>query len=92
MIHLGQDENDCFSAWVTSKEAGLVPNEEQKVNYGNMLLQALLEHWWKSLSDDGDCHGDQPGAHHDNEYFPLPGHTPVILRYRNLSLSRFFFK
>lgn len=26
-IHLGQDENDCFSAWVSSKEAGLAPNE-----------------------------------------------------------------
>lgn len=22
-IHLGQDENDCFSAWVSTKEAGL---------------------------------------------------------------------
>jgi hypothetical protein len=22
-IHLAQDENDCFSAWVSSKEAGI---------------------------------------------------------------------
>jgi len=22
-IHLGQDENDCFAAWVSAKEAGI---------------------------------------------------------------------
>ena len=46
-IHLGQDENDCLSAWVSARETGLAPNEtlEQKVNYGGLLLQALLEHW-----------------------------------------------
>ena len=26
-IHLAQDENDCFSAWVSAKEAGLVSSE-----------------------------------------------------------------
>lgn len=26
-IHLGQDENDCFSAWVSAKEAGLAEND-----------------------------------------------------------------
>ena len=31
-IHLGQDENDCLSAWVSARETGLAPNElEQKV-------------------------------------------------------------
>ena len=41
-----QDENDCLSAWVSARETGLAPNElEQKVNYGGLLLQALLEHW-----------------------------------------------
>ena len=39
-IHLGQDENDCLSAWVSARETGLAPNElEQKVNYGGLLLQ-----------------------------------------------------
>lgn len=28
-IHLGQDENDCFSAWVSAKEAGLTDNKGQ---------------------------------------------------------------
>lgn len=26
-IHLGQDENDCLSAWVSAKETGLVDDE-----------------------------------------------------------------
>lgn len=26
-IHLGQDENDCFSAWVSAKETGLAEND-----------------------------------------------------------------
>ncbi|XP_066992866.1 WD repeat-containing protein 48 isoform X4 [Anabrus simplex] len=65
-IHLGQDENDCFSAWVSTREAGLAPNDsvDQKVNYGNLLLQALLEYWWRPLQadDDAECQGDQPGS------------------------------
>ena len=40
-IHLGQDENDCLSAWVSARETGLAPNDavDQKVNYGGLLLQ-----------------------------------------------------
>ena len=46
-VHLAQDENDCFSAWVSAKEVGLMPEEgdDSKVNYGQLLLQALLENW-----------------------------------------------
>ena len=51
-IHLGQDENDCLSAWVSARETGLAPNDavDQKVNYGGLLLQALLEHWPRPYS------------------------------------------
>jgi len=71
-IHLGQDENDCLSAWVSARETGLAPNEslEQKVNYGGLLLQALLEHWPCSIEEEQRTTG--------NEYFSVPGHTPVI--------------
>ena len=42
-IHLGQDENDCLSAWVSARDTGLAPNElEQKVNYGGLLLQVSV--------------------------------------------------
>ncbi|KAJ8676725.1 hypothetical protein QAD02_012512 [Eretmocerus hayati] len=85
-IHLGQDENDCLSAWVSAKESGLVEDDsvDQKVNYGNLLLQALLEHWWKPLHADDEIDGnsnDGSGPQHargENPYFSVPGHTPVI--------------
>ncbi|XP_043462257.1 WD repeat-containing protein 48 [Leptopilina heterotoma] len=85
-IHLGQDENDCFSAWVSAKETGLAEDDavDQKVNYGNLLLQALLEQWWRPLhaddenetnSNDGNVPRHTRGG---NPYFSVPGHTPVI--------------
>ncbi|XP_046745903.1 WD repeat-containing protein 48 [Diprion similis] len=85
-IHLGQDENDCFSAWVSAKETNLADNDavDQKVNYGNLLLQALLEHWWRPLHGDDENEGngnDGNGPTHTrggNPYFSVPGHTPVI--------------
>lgn len=87
-IHLGQDESDCFSAWVSAKEAGLAPDDsvDQKVNYGNLLLQALLEKWWRTLRPEEDVDNvvDEPGnsgqVMSGNEYFSVPGHTPVIFR------------
>jgi hypothetical protein len=55
------------------------------VNYGNLLLQALLEYWWRPLQvdEDTECQGDQQGTGQTrggNEYFSVPGHTPVIFR------------
>ncbi len=67
-IHLAQDENDCFSAWVSAREVGLAQDEteETKVNYGQLLLQALLEHWPRpfQLGDEANMDGgpvDGPG-------------------------------
>lgn len=53
-IHL--DETDCFPAWVSSKEVGLgEPDEpETKLNYGGLVLKALLEHWPTAHSYDPD--------------------------------------
>ncbi|XP_012528857.1 WD repeat-containing protein 48 [Monomorium pharaonis] len=85
-IHLGQDENDCFSAWVSAKETGLAENDavDQKVNYGNLLLQALLEHWWRPLHADDENEGNgndgNPPLQHirgGNPYFSVPSHTPI---------------
>lgn len=97
-IVLGQDEVDCFAAWV-SAEAGLPEHVENgsdlkvrlmsvhnittqstinqchfQINYGSLLLQALLEHWSQThahLNDD---------VIKGNEYFAVPKHTPVIFR------------
>lgn len=29
-IHLGQEENDCFSAWVAGKDVGIINPPDQK--------------------------------------------------------------
>jgi len=88
-IHLGQGENDCLSAWVSAREAGLAPNDavDQKVNYGGLLLQALLEHWPRPYAVEEESDLDGGAQMHNgnivkqgggNEYFSVPGHTPVI--------------
>lgn len=85
-IYLGQEENDCLSAWVSAKETGLVEDDsvDPKVNYGNLLLQALLEHWWRPLHADDEIDNnsnDENGPRHTrggNAYFSVPCHTPVI--------------
>jgi len=66
------DESDCFSAWVTARSVdgfqGSDPVTKSKyVNYGGVLLYALLEHWpvvqkAKSKSeeeDKSDCKDDK---------------------------------
>ncbi|CAA9993792.1 unnamed protein product [Nesidiocoris tenuis] len=88
-IHLGQDETDCFSAWVSAKDAGHphLESPDQRVNYGSLLLKALLEHWCTMADEEGDIHNDgtvssscskfEPmGAARD--YFKVPPHTPLI--------------
>lgn len=81
-IVLGQDEVDCFAAWVSATEAGLTngstENGDPKVNYGSLLLQALLEYWSQPIADmDNDIRG--------NEYFKVPKHTPILFRYDFIS-------
>lgn len=69
-IHLGQDEVDCFSAWVSARDAGLsgCVEPDQKLNYGKLLLQALLEHW-RGVESDPEV---------KRLYFSVPHHTPLI--------------
>lgn len=81
-IVLGQDEVDCFAAWVavdTGLPDHVEPGSELKVNYGKLLLQALLEYWQppqssQNLGPADMCDQDIRG----NEYFKVPVHTPVI--------------
>lgn len=37
-IHLGQDENDCFSAWVSAKETGLAENDAVDQKGGQLFI------------------------------------------------------
>lgn len=64
------------------------------MNYGNLLLQALLENWWRPLQGDEDAEsqGDQQGptqTRGGNEYFSVPGHTPLI--FRSVKQVKIFF-
>jgi len=46
---------------VSARETGLAPNDavDQKVNYGGLLLQALLEHWPRpyAVEEESDLDG-----------------------------------
>uniref|UniRef100_V5IFQ4 WD repeat-containing protein 48 homolog n=1 Tax=Ixodes ricinus TaxID=34613 RepID=V5IFQ4_IXORI len=84
-VHL--DDPDCFAAWVSAKESGLGPSDggpDPKINLGGLLLQALLENWPPTYTNDEEgengtgtlaMNGDRqkPG----NMYFSVPDHTPV---------------
>ncbi|XP_071495123.1 WD repeat-containing protein 48-like [Diadema antillarum] len=53
-IHL--EESDAFAAWVSSKDSELGPADapDTKVNFGGLVLQALLEHWPRTHAYDPD--------------------------------------
>lgn len=46
-----------------------------QINYGSLLLQALLEHWPLTHT-----HTSNDEVIKGNEYFSVPKHTPVIFR------------
>lgn len=53
------------------------------VNYGSLLLQALLEHWWRPNGEDevDGPNGENGSGHHGgNEFFQVAPHTPLIFR------------
>lgn len=72
-IHLGQEETDCLSAWVSAKEAGLTTENDSKVNFGVLLLQALLDNW--NHPNKNNENGQRLVG---NAYFAVPPHTPLI--------------
>lgn len=49
-----------------------------------MLLKALLENWWTAVhaDEENEMAGESlpSQARFGNEYFKVPGHTPLIFR------------
>lgn len=84
-IHL--DESDCFAAWVSAKNVGMQFSDgsDPKLNFGGLLLQALLSHWPRTqpeeepLQDGAVYNVSGSGERLSTNYcFSVPGHTPVI--------------
>uniref|UniRef100_UPI00358E0F08 WD repeat-containing protein 48 isoform X3 n=1 Tax=Myxine glutinosa TaxID=7769 RepID=UPI00358E0F08 len=113
MLTITLEENDCFAAWVSAKDAGfasqdgadpksyravrcvILPAEMPvnsfvsiSVNFGGLLLQALLEHWPRTHAgplEEDDMELNQVNGENENRviqkgngYFQVPPHTPVI--------------
>lgn len=72
-IHL--DENEAFSAWVSAKDYGFLPQmdgQDPKINFGRLMLMALFEHWPATYEHyDNECkdaHRDTNSEHQSLEY------------------------
>jgi len=56
MLNVTLDESDCFSSWMVTEDVPALPMEDPKkvtgdsrfINYGVLLLRALLAHWPES--------------------------------------------
>lgn len=86
MITIHLEESDCFLAWVSAQEVGFggtTDVTDTKLNLGSLVLQALLEHWPATfvkpeLDDLNQSKITQCEAKGGNQFFSIPGHTPVI--------------
>ncbi|VUZ44342.1 unnamed protein product [Hymenolepis diminuta] len=90
IIHL--DSSDALSAHITLKDAGFTTVEDaadQKINYGQLLLQAIFESWPKAqLCGEGDGTSNLARS-----YVSLPDHIPIILSdSRGRALARFIVR
>ncbi|KAL5013551.1 hypothetical protein ScPMuIL_007821 [Solemya velum] len=80
-IHL--DESDCFAGWMSARDLGInvsADGSDTKLNIGNELLQALLEHWPKRhIYENQDMvNGVSDKSDMRDPLFSVPGHAPVI--------------
>ncbi|KAK2176594.1 hypothetical protein NP493_653g01034 [Ridgeia piscesae] len=87
MLTLHLEESDCFTAWVSSKEVSIgQPNDgtDAKLNFGGLVLQALLEHWPRTYTETTHTYvaslteGKVCEMKRGNEHFSVPPHTPII--------------
>lgn len=102
MLNVTLDEPDCFASWMVTEDVPTLPMEDPKkvpgdnrfINYGVLLLQALLENWPEtqdSPDEDQDEHqstdsivtGSDINVQVDNKtpcngFFSIPLHTPLV--------------
>ncbi|KAL7641384.1 UNVERIFIED_CONTAM: hypothetical protein RMT77_008524 [Armadillidium vulgare] len=80
-IHLAEkrDEVDCLAAWVSAKDAGFLSDEgDVKVNYGELLLKALFEHWPRTFGnrEDEEEEGENNEDGSESELSQRNSHSP----------------
>jgi len=94
------DESDCFSAWVTARSVDGFEDSDpvtksKYVNYGGVLLYALLEHWpvvqkaknkteeENKNEDDkrlkGSDMSEKEFSFMQKPFFKVPEYTPIIV-------------
>lgn len=56
-IHL--EDPDCFAAWVTERVFSNGSEPNTRLNYGGLMLQALLEHWPNSHAVIKECSDEE---------------------------------
>ncbi|XP_065651987.1 WD repeat-containing protein 48 isoform X3 [Hydra vulgaris] len=102
MLTVTLDESDCFSSWMVTEDVpsfcveatSLIQSENKFINYGVLLLQALLEKWPESHSaadtesevekEIEDEANTSEGTVTTNEkspfkgFFTIPLHTPLV--------------
>ncbi|XP_076823379.1 WD repeat-containing protein 48-like [Clavelina lepadiformis] len=88
MLSIHLEERECFSAWMTAKDVTGFEESDTvtKINYGGLLLHALLQHWpstHHSVADQESTENDvaDPATLQEkslNHYLKVPPHTPVI--------------
>ncbi|XP_039249667.2 WD repeat-containing protein 48-like [Styela clava] len=76
MLSIHLEEPDCFSAWVTAKDVAGFENSDPstKLNYGGLLLQALLEHWPSTHLHIEDTSENDSDEKNDREGERSPSH------------------
>lgn len=78
MLQITLDELDVFSAWLTAREAGFEDNDN-KVNYGGMLLRSLFEYWPHCGMGTPEVAEGVDAATATTNYVQVPAHTPLIV-------------
>ena len=75
MLSIHLDESDCYSAWVCVRD-DTDPNDS-KINYGGLIIQALLQNW---VCGEGQSGLEEPDSRSlYSKQCALPPHTPFAL-------------
>ena len=76
MLTICLEESDCYSAWVCVKD-DLDGNNDNKINYGGLIIQALLQNWVCAGAPNDPTEQECRALY--SKQCALPPHTPFAL-------------